>query len=341
MKESTSQHRGKFFARGWAWYWVCACAIVVGEMAIPNYQELMLPVLRVLGESDGGVLWNKGMVADQIAARLQLSDEERFEELKSGVRLLEDRCAWALWYMQQAGLVEKPERGRWAMAEEGRAVLGRNVPSIDNEFLSQYASFREKVKRTRWKQDAGDASTSGEMARVDAEEEKTPEDLLELAMGRLEQTLIADLREQMAKMDPYRFEKLVVELLLAMGYGGFREDAGQVTKKSNDGGIDGLIKQDRLGLDVVYVQAKRYQEAIGRPDIQNFVGALAGQNASKGIFITTSTFRANAYEYARNLSQKVILIGGEELAALMIEHNIGVSTVRTMEMKRVDTDYFE
>ena len=169
----------------------------------------------------------------------------------------------------------------------------------------------------------------------------TPTDQIEQAELKLRAQLASDLLDLMSRMDPYRFEQLVVDLLFAMGYGGSRAEAAQVTQKSNDGGIDGIISEDRLGLDVIYVQAKRWQSTVGREPIQSFVGALAGKHANKGVFITTSDFHKNAIDYARGVTHKIILINGQRLAELMIEHGVGVSTVRTIAIKRVDSDYFE
>lgn len=173
--------------------------------------------------------------------------------------------------------------------------------------------------------------------------QSTPDELIDAAYNELNQSLADELIESMFVIDPYKFERLVVDLLFSMGYGGSRSEAAQVTKKSNDEGIDGIINEDRLGLDVIYVQAKRFQRetTIGRNHIQSFVGALAGKQANKGVFITTSAFKKTAIEYANSVAQKVILIDGGRLAELMIEHNIGVSTVRTVELKRIDSDYFE
>lgn len=161
------------------------------------------------------------------------------------------------------------------------------------------------------------------------------------AIDQLTDNLRSELLEQLLSVDPFRFEQVVIDLLFGMGYGGSREEAAQVTKKSGDEGIDGIINEDRLGLDVIYVQAKRWKGTVGRPDVQGFVGALAGKQAQKGVFITTSSFTSDAIQFVRGLSQKVILIDGVRLADLMIEHNIGVSTTRTIALKRIDSDYFE
>ena len=205
---------------------------------------------------------------------------------------------------------------------------------IDNKLLATYPSYQERVMKTA--EEAADVT-----AEVAVPNEQTPTDQMEEANQKLNQMLASELRDLMAKMDPFKFEQLVIDLLFAMGYGGSRAEAALVTQKSNDEGIDGIINEDRLGLDVIYVQAKRWQSTIGRVEIQNFVGALVGKHATKGVFITTSDFHKNAVEYAKSVHHKVILIGGLRLAELMIEYNVGVSTVRTIAIKRVDSDYFE
>ncbi len=223
-------------------------------------------------------------------------------------------------------------------------MLGTNPAAIDNDFLATYASFREKVLEARSSAagaDEGNESLPSPPKSEPPSDTLTPTDQIEQAHARLNQTLATELLELMARMDAYKFEQLVLDLLVAMGYGGSRAEAAKVTQKSNDEGIDGIIHQDRLGLDVIYVQAKRWQATIGREQIQNFVGALAGKHAQKGVFITTSDFNANAVNYARTVHHKIILISGQRLAQLMIEHGIGVSTVSTIAIKRVDSDYFE
>lgn len=244
-----------------------------------------------------------------------------------------NRTGWAAWYMQQAGLVKKPKRAFLVITEEGQKLLQSQPPKIDNNVLAQYPSFVEKIVKPKDKKSEGKSGS--------VESAQTPDEQIEAAFVELNETLAANLLEQMAQMDAFRFEHLVVDLLFAMGYGGSRREAATVTKKSNDEGIDGVINEDRLGLDVIYVQAKRWQNTIGRKEIQSFVGALAGRQANKGVFITTSDFAKTATEYANAVTQKVILIDGSRLADLMIEHDIGVSTSQTISLKKIDTDYFE
>jgi restriction system protein len=302
-------------------------------MTIPSYQDLMLPLLRVLGTAAGELQQKE--CTRQVSELLKLTQEQRQARLPSDAQTyVHNRIGWAGWYMQQAGLVEKPKRGYLRVTEEGRKLLSKNPTTIDNKLLATYASFQEKVLR-------GTDSDSEVAAHPAVPSELTPTDQIEESHKRLNRTLGSDLLDLMVKMDPYKFEQLVVDLLFAMGYGGSRDEAAQVTKKSNDEGIDGIINEDRLGLDVIYVQAKRWQNTVGREQIQNFVGALVGKHATKGVFITTSTFHTTASDYARSVQHKVILINGQRLADLMIEYNVGVSTVRTIALKQVDSDYFD
>jgi restriction system protein len=303
-------------------------------MGVPNYQELMLPVLQVLNEHGE---MHRSECARLVAEKIGLSPEDTEARLPSGkTTYINNRCGWARWYMLQAGLLDRPKRGYFSITAEGKTLLARNPSSIDNKTLEEYPSFVARVRKG-----VGRKSRSPKKIADEPDSPLTPHEQIEKAEQELNNTLGAELCESMGKMDPYQFEQLVIDLLFAMGYGGSREEAAQVTPKGGDGGIDGIINEDRLGLDVIYVQAKRWQSNVGRPDIQNFVGALAGKQATKGVFITTSDFASGAKEYAETVTQKVILIDGSRLADLMIEHDIGVSTVRTIAIKRIDSDYFE
>lgn len=295
---------------------------------------MMLPVLRVLAKAEGE-LHHKEICA-QVCDAMGLTEEQKAAKLPSGTETYAlNRTRWAGWYMVQAGLVEKVKKGYLKIADEGKKLLATNPAAIENKLLATYPSFQEKVLKS-----TDEDITSGEAAAVEPGD-LTPTEQIEQAQAKLNDTLASDLRDLMAKMNPYKFEQLVVDLLFAMGYGGSRAEAARVTQRSNDEGIDGIINEDRLGLDVIYVQAKRWQSTVGRSDVQNFVGALVGKHAHKGVFITTSDFQKSAVEYARSVQHKVILIGGQRLAELMIEYNVGVSTVRSIALKRVDSDYFE
>lgn len=243
----------------------------------------------------------------------------------------------------KAKFIEKhpTEKFTYQITQAGRDYLEQHKGPITNQDLKNLDGYIEAWRAASEKKQR--AKTATQKKEGNAYDQSTPDDLIDAAYNDLNESLVDELLEKMSDMDPYKFEQLVVDLLFAMGYGGSREEAAQVTKKSNDGGIDGIISEDRLGLDVIYIQAKRYQaeSTIGRKEIQSFVGALAGKQANKGVFITTSDFKNTAVEYASNVSQKVILINGGRLANLMIEHDIGVSKVRTIDIKRLDSDYFE
>jgi restriction system protein len=231
-------------------------------------------------------------------------------------------------------------RGLFRITASGRALLAKNPPRITVELLDEYAEFR--AFRTR-RRDAATESNQPSTAVVEQVQptDQTPEDQLASAYRRLRKDLELDLLEQVKSSSPAFFERLVIDLLVTMGYGGSRQDAGRAIGKSGDGGIDGIIKEDKLGLDVIYVQAKRWEGTVGRPEIQKFAGALQGHRATKGVFITTSSYTREAAEYANLINTKIILVGGEELATLMVDYNVGVSTVGMYELKKIDADYFE
>lgn len=303
-------------------------------MQLPSYQEVMLPLLTVLGLAKGEL--HQKQCTEAVSDMLKLTEEQRQASLPSGAQtIIHNRVGWAGWYMQQAGLVEKPKRAHLRITDAGLKLLATKPASIDNKLLATaYPSFKEKIFKSS-------AASESQQSDLIALSEQTPTDQIEDGHKKLVLTLASDLLDYMLKMDPYRFEQLVVDVLFAMGYGGSRAEAALVTQKSNDEGIDGVINEDRLGLDVIYVQAKRWQSNVGRKEIQSFVGALAGKHANKGVFITTSAFLSNAVDYAKSVQHKIVLIDGRRLAELMIEYNVGVSTVRNIAIKRVDSDYFE
>lgn len=275
-------------------------------MAIPDYQSLMLPALKLAGS--GEELRFRDMV-ETLAQELQLTAEERSELLPSGSAFLFDnRVGWARTYLKQAGLLESPKRGVLRITDRGKAVLASLPTRIDVKFLDQFAEFREF--RTRRPEGSRTDKAAPEAPRQATLEIETPEERLATAYKTLRADLQVDLIEQVKSASPSFFERLVVDLLLAMGYGGSRQDAGRAIGKSGDGGIDGIIKEDKLGLDVIYIQAKRWEGTVGRPEVQKFAGALQGHRASKGVFITTSSFTREAEEYANAINTKVILING-------------------------------
>ena len=302
-------------------------------MPIPDYQTLMLPLLTLA--SDGAEHPFREAV-DRLADEFNLTDDERTELLPSGTaHVFGSRVGWARSYLKQAGVLEAPKRGVLRITVEGKALLAKKPIRIDNNLLNQYESFR--AFRTRGKEPGADSRAPP----VEPASEQTPEDAMAAAYQRVRTNLEAELLEQVKAASPAFFERLVVDLIVAMGYGGSRQDAGRAIGRSGDGGIDGIIKEDRLGLDVIYLQAKRWENTVGRPEVQKFAGALQGQRASKGIFITTSNYSRDALDYVNVIATKLILIDGDTLTALMVDHNVAVTRTGTYELKKIDADYFE
>lgn len=308
-------------------------------MPIPTHEDAMLPVLKVL--SDGKSRYRR-TIAENIADYFGLTADERSQMLPSGsAPVIRSRTGWALSYMKQAGLVESPQRGLYQITDAGKQVVNSGVVSIDNGFLEQFEGFREFQARSR---NAGRRHTGEDATSTAAEQSEPtapPDEELERAYDRLRAAVEAELGEMTRRVPPGFFEELVIDLLVRMGYGGSHAEAARAIGRSGDGGIDGVIDEDRLGLDSIYVQAKRWDSSVGRPEIQKFAGALQGQRATKGVFITTSTFTRDAEEYAQQISTRIVLIDGRRLAALMFEHDVGVSSKRTYVVKDIDGDYFE
>jgi restriction system protein len=298
-------------------------------MAIPDFQSIMLPLLQFASDQKEHSLRE---AIEQLAEDFALTDDERKELLPSGRQpAFDNRVGWARTYLKKAGLLHLPRRGYLQITDRGLAILAENPDKINIRFLERFEEFVEF--RTR-------KNGSGEEPQAEESESQTPEEVIEAAYQRLRETLATELLETIKENSPAFFEQLVVDLLVRMGYGGTRKDAGQAIGKAGDEGIDGIIKEDRLGLDIIYIQAKRWDGVVGRPEIQKFAGALQGQRAQKGIFITTSTFTQEARHFASSINNKIILIDGEELAKLMIDFNVGVGVVATYELKQVDSDYF-
>lgn len=307
-------------------------------MTIPDYQTLMLPLLRLAAEGEKRV----AEVEQRIADDLGLTQDERDELLPSGrQRVLHNRIHWAKFYMTKAGLLASPARGRFVATEDGKAILATDPDRIDVKLLLQRPDFREFYKNTN-----GSDADAGEAAKVQTSHPETdvttPEEQIEAAYQAVLTALRADLLDRIGQNSPAFFEGLIVDLLVAMGYGGSHKNAAAQLGRSGDGGVDGVVNEDRLGLDRVYVQAKRYAplNSIGRPDVQAFVGSLVGLGATKGVFVTTSTFSPQARDFVKHLSQRIILIDGRHLADLMIEHGVGVRVSRAIEFKRLDEDFF-
>ena len=302
-------------------------------MAIPTYEELMLPLLKLL--SDKNTYKNK-QCNEILSKQFNLTEEEKRETLPSKKSpIFYNRVNWAKTYMKKAGLVEAPKRGEVRITTLGEQLLKENPKQIKSKDLERYDSFIEFTNKSN-------KNNSTVNRVIEIEENKTPEESLEDAFLKLKISLAGELLEKIYNYSFDFFERLVIDLLIKMGYGGSREEAGQATKKTGDGGIDGIINEDRLGLDSIYIQAKRWKDTVvGRPEIQKFSGALDTPGATKGIFITTSTFTKEAKEYAKNINnKKIVLIDGSQLAKFMIDFNVGVSLETVYEIKKIDSDYF-
>jgi restriction system protein len=308
-------------------------------MPIPEFNEIKAPALQFFTD---GQLHKVSEIYDVLSKHFKLTEDELNEVLPSGTqRRWHNRANWACYDLYRAGLLDRPKRGVYVISENGRKVAERKPTIIDRDYLMQFPQFAEFAQATGTRKTLKNEGNGLDHESEPTAKNKTPEELIGSAYEQLHATLRKEILDQVKKMDPFLFEKLVIDLLVAMGYGGSREEAAKVTKASGDEGIDGVINEDRLGLDVIYVQAKRWQETVGRKEIQSFVGALAGKKAQKGVFITTSGFTGTASDYAKDVHQKVILIDGERLADLMIEHNVGVSKFHSYEVKHIDSDYFE
>jgi restriction system protein len=298
-------------------------------MSIPDYQSIMLPLLKLTADKQEHSLRE---TIETLADKFKLTEDERKEFLPSGQQaIFDNRVGWARTYLKKAGLVETTRRGYFKITNRGLEVLEKKPGEIKVAFLKQFPEFVEFQNLKREKDEKSDDHK---------ELYETPEETIETAHQIIKQKLATELLQNMKNISPAFFEKIVIDLLVKMGYGGTRKDAGKAIGRSGDEGIDGIINEDRLGLDIVYVQAKRWENVVGRPEIQKFVGALQGQRAKKGIFITTSTFTKDAIDYVSRIESKLVLIDGDTLAQLMIDHNVGVSPMAVYEIKRIDFDYF-
>ena len=299
-------------------------------MAIPDYQTTMLPLLRFAGDNQEHRFRD---AVQTLADEFDLTEEERKELLPSGQQaIFNNRVGWARLYLVKAGLLEATRRGYFKITEQGHKALTQKPERIDKNFLMQIPDFVKAWESIKGKRKPEKAES--------VPSEKTPEESLESAYQELHDGLASELLQMVKQCPPDFFERLVVDVLIKMGYGGSRKEAGQAVGKTSDGGIDGIIKEDKLGLDIIYIQAKRWEGTVGRPEIQKFAGALQGQRARKGIFITTSSFTKDAREYIENIDTKIILIDGQRLAELMIAYNVGANTTAIYEVKKIDSDYF-
>ena len=301
-------------------------------MTIPDYQSLMLPLLKFA--SDGKEHPIK-KATQQLADEFSLTLEERKEMLPSGRQpIFRNRVGWAKTYLKQAGVLAPVRRGTFRITDRGHEILQNPPEKIDVSFLEKYPEFIDFRKRRPTDEDK----------RIDVQQDvepsETPEETLEVAYQKIRRELANELIESVKANSYEFFERMVVELLVKMGYGGSRKEAGEALGKSGDEGIDGIINEDRLGLDTIYLQAKRWEGTVGRPEIQKFVGALHGKRAKKGVFITTGSFSPEAREYVSHIDPKVVLIDGNQLAEYMIDFGLGVSTTAVYETKRIDSDYF-
>lgn len=299
-------------------------------MPIPDFQTCMLPLLKFYGDAEEHA--NRDSI-DALAQEFKLSDEEQRVMLPSGVQgLFDNRVNWARTFLKKAAVIESTKRGVHKITKRGLDILKEKPDRVDMTYLRQFQEFKDFRALRHAKPEADDPELDLSKG--------TPEESLEGAYQKLRGDLAADLIQRLKSCSPSFFERLVVEVIVKMGYGGTRKDAGKAIGTAGDGGIDGIIKEDKLGLDAIYIQAKRWENTVGRPEIQKFVGALTGQRAKKGLFITTADFSSDAEDYVSRIDAKVVLIDGETLAQLMIDHNVGVSTINTYEVKKVDSDYF-
>jgi len=299
-------------------------------MPVPDFQSFFKPLLDVAAD---GKEHSMKEARDIIARRMNISDEDLRELLPSGTQTKYDnRIAWAKSYFVQANVFDSPRRGWFKITERGKELHKKGHDRIDVKILNQFPEFVEfHTAKPGQETDEGHAETSAI---------ETPEETLQKAYANIRADLAAEILERIKGNSPQFFERLVVDVMVALGYGGSRADAGKSIGQVGDEGLDGIIKEDRLGLDVIYLQAKRWEGTVGRPEIQKFVGALHGKRAKKGVFITTGRFSDDAVKYVESIDPKVILIDGRTLAKLMIDYGLGTTSTAKYEIRRVDSDYF-
>lgn len=301
-------------------------------MAVPDFQSVMLPLLTYMAD---GQVRSIAETVEPLAYKFELTPADRSEMIPSSRQTkFYNRISWAYVYLARAGLLERQRRGYYRITEQGAAILASKPGRIDIRFLRQlpgFVQFHDTKSETNLVENATTISVA-----------KTPEEVMDDAYQEIRDNLAQDILANVMKCSPAFFERMVVELLVKMGYGGSRNEAARAVGQTGDGGIDGIIDEDRLGLDTIYVQAKRWDvtNAVGRPEIQRFVGALMGRRARKGIFITTASFSAEARAYVNNIDFKVVLIDGKRLAEFMIDYDVGVANILTYQIKRIDSDYF-
>jgi restriction system protein len=302
---------------------------------IPTYEQIMLPLLKLLADKGEHSLQEAD---DILSKQFNLTEKERGELLPSGQQpVFRNRLGWARTYMKKAGLLATPQRAKFKITDRGLELLRENPNEITAQILTRYQEFVDFKSIRKTKDNKEEINISDEENTSD----KTPEEALEYAFQKLRFELAKEVLDVVKNCSPGFFEKLVVDLIVRMGYGGSRKDAGQALGRSGDGGIDGIVKEDKLGLDTIYLQAKRWDNPVPVKEIRDFTGALASKKAKKGIFITTSSYPQSVYEFVTQVEYKIILINGEQLAELMIEHNVGLSTINEYQVKKIDNDYFE
>jgi restriction system protein len=300
-------------------------------MPVPDFQHLMLPYMTLIRDGDDHSI--KEMMA-HLASQFSLTEDDLTELIPSKKQTrFYNRVTWAGSHLRQAKLVENVGRGLFRITARGQELLSRNPDHIDINVLNAFPEYQEFRQRRRVAEDTSEPDRIEENLR-------TPDELLAESYQNIRDALASEILEKVKTCSPAFFERLVVETIVAMGYGGTLQDAGKAVGKSNDGGIDGIIKEDRLGLDLIYLQAKKWESTVGRPELQAFAGALLGRQANKGVFITTSNFSSGAREFVKSIASNIILIDGEELAELMVDFNVGVNVEARYEIKRIDSDYF-
>jgi restriction system protein len=306
-------------------------------MAIPDFQSIMLPLLKYISD---GKEHNSKEVTQALANEYNLTKEERNELLPSGKsKTFTNRVAWAKAHLLSAGLIKSIKRGYYRISESGMEVLSKKPDQINMKYLDQFRDYKNWRKGDNNKKD--DKKSEDKSETIESFQEKTPDEIIKEAHIELRQKLIQEVLTELKNCSPRYFERVVLDLLVKMGYGGSFDDAASMTSVTGDEGIDGEIKEDKLGLDTIYIQAKKWENMVGRPEIQKFLGALMGKNASKGVFITTSDYSKNAREFIKQIGgKKIVLIDGTQLAEYMIDHDLGVSISETIYIKTLDTDYF-
>jgi restriction system protein len=298
-------------------------------MSIPKFYELMLPLLKLYGDKN---IHPRNEFIESIATEFKLTSEEVSEKVSNGNSRISDRVYWAITFLKNGGLLDQPKRGLYNITERGLNVLSMNLDSLYPKKIKEL--FPEVMEKKFWNSDLRDKSSKSLKIESISELETTPDESLDTILNQKESIVKSEILDSINNLSPRQFETLVVKVLVAMNYG-----TGIVTNYTNDGGIDGIIQADELGFEKIYIQAKKYSGNVGRPDIQKFVGAMTGTN--KGVFITTSDFATSVSDYLKSRQENIVLINGDKLVELMYKHNQGVSVIQTIEIKRIDSDFFD